>query len=140
LSVTVTIKGLKELDAALRALPDAMQAGPVRAGLKAGAAVLQDGMGQRAPRDRDVEGVTLADEIVVAAKVSNKRDTAIAQIGPSIRAFYARFLEFGTEKMRARPFIRKTLELDGQIAIAALAVHAKAGIERAVKRLARRPS
>jgi HK97 gp10 family phage protein len=139
-SVTVQIRGLKELDAALRALPDAMQAGPVRTGLKAGAEVLREGMSMRAPRDRIKAGITLAEEIVTVVKVSNKRETAIAQIGPSRRAFYAGWQEFGTEHHRAQPFIRRTVELDGQIAIAALAVHLKAGIERAVKRLAKTPT
>jgi HK97 gp10 family phage protein len=138
MSVTITIKGLKELDAALRQLPDEMQASPVRTALKAGAEVLRDGMSRRAPRDPVVAGVTLADEIVVVAKVSTAKDTAVAQIGPSKRAFYGGFQELGTSKMPAQPFMRPTLDEDGQIAIAALAVHLKAGIERAVKRLAKR--
>jgi HK97 gp10 family phage protein len=137
-TVSVTIKGLKELDAALRALPDEMQAAPVRAGLKAGAKVLADGMSMRAPRDQDREGVTLAEEIVTATRVSNTKGTAVAQIGPSKAAFYGFFQEFGTAHHVAQPFMRPTIDLDGQIAVAAYAVHMKAGIERAVKRLARR--
>jgi HK97 gp10 family phage protein len=136
--VNVEIKGLRELDAALRALPEEMQRAPVRAGLKAGAEVLREGMALRAPRDPIQEGVTLADEITTAVRISSARNTAIAQIGPSRRAFYAGFLELGTVKMRARPFMRTTLEQDGQIAIAAFAVHMKEGLIRAVKRLAKK--
>ena len=135
---TVQIKGLRELDAALRALPDEMQAGPVRAGLKAGADVLREGMGLRAPRDPDPNGVTLADEIVAVVRVSNAKDTAVAQIGPSRRAFYGGWQEFGTAHHAAQPFMRPTLDQDGQIAVAALAVHLRAGLERAAKRLAKR--
>ena len=137
-ALTVEFKGLRELDAALRALPEEMQGAPVRAGLKAGAEVLREGMALRAPRDPDVNGVTLADEIVAVVRISNKKDTAVAQIGPSRRAFYGGFQEFGTVNHAAQPFMRPTLDQDGQIAVAALAVHLRAGLERAVKRLARR--
>jgi HK97 gp10 family phage protein len=115
-----------------------MQAAPVRAGLKAVGKYLAEGMATRAPRDMDVEGVTLAEEIVFQAKVSNARDTAAVQIGPSKRAFYGGFQEFGTEKHKPQPFMRPTLDQDGQGAIAVFASHMKAGIERAAKRLAKR--
>ena len=140
MSVTVQIKGLRELDAALRALPDEMQAGPVRAGLKAGAKVLQEGMAMRAPRDPTPDGVTLAEEIVAAVRVSTAKDTAVAEIGPSKRAFYGGFQELGTENHPAQPFMRPTLDADGQIAIAAYAVEMKEGLVRAAKRLAKRPT
>jgi HK97 gp10 family phage protein len=136
-SWTIEIKGLKELDAALSALPDEMQAAPVRAGLKAVGKYLAEGMASRAPRDSDVEGVTLAEEIVFEPKVSMAKDTAAVIVGPSKRAFYGRFLEFGTEKMRAQPFMRPTLDEDGQGAVAVFATHMKAGLERAAKRLAK---
>ena len=136
MNVTVEITGLKELDAALRALPDAMQAGPVREGLKAGAEVLRQSMAHRAPRDPDVSGVTLAEEMVAEVKVSTKRDTAEARIGPSKRAWYGRFQEFGTEHHAAQPFMRPALDQDGQLAIAALAQAMAAGLERAARRLA----
>jgi HK97 gp10 family phage protein len=136
--VTVTIKGLKELDDALRALPDEMQATPVRAGLKAAGKFLAEGMALRAPRDPVVEGVTLANEIVSRARVSTARDTAAVEVGPSKAAFYGRFLEMGTEKMRARPFMRPTLDQDGQSAIAVFASHMRDGLERAAKKLAKR--
>lgn len=136
--IDVQLLGLKEIDAALRALPDAMQAAPVRAGLKAGAAVLADGMGMRAPRDPHVEGVTLAEEIVTKTRVSTKKDTAITDIGPSKRAFYGGFQELGTRHHAAQPFMRPTLEHDAPAAIAAMAEPMKAGIHRAAKRLARR--
>jgi HK97 gp10 family phage protein len=114
-----------------------MQAAPVRAGLRAAGKFLAEGMALRAPRDPHVSGVTLADEIVFQAKVSNTKDTAGVQIGPSRRAFYGGFVELGTSTQRAQPFMRPTLDQDGQSAIAVFASHMKAGIERAVKRLAK---
>lgn len=138
--VTVEIRGLKELDAVIRSLPDEMQRAPVREGLKAAAQVLKEGMTMRAPHDPVVAGVTLADEIVAVVKVGTKRDTAVAQVGPSKRAFYGGFQELGTVNHPAQPFMRPTLAQDAYIAIAALAVHMKAGLERAAKRLAKRPT
>jgi HK97 gp10 family phage protein len=136
-SWTIEIRGLKELDAALSALPDEMQAAPVRAGLKAVGKYLSEGMASRAPRDVVVEGVTLAEEMVFEAKVSMAKDTAAVIVGPSKRAFYGRFQEFGTETNAAQPFMRPTLDEDGQGAVAVFAVHMKVGLERAAKRLAK---
>lgn len=134
---TVEIKGLKELDAALRALPDEMQAAPVRAGLKAAGKFLAEDMAARAPRDVVVAGVTLAEEIVFQVKVSTVKDRAAVEVGPTRRAFYGRFQEFGTEQHAAQPFMRPTLDMGGQSAIAVFASHMKAGLERAAKRLAK---
>lgn len=135
---TVNIRGLKELDEALRQLPDALQAGPVRSGLKAAGKYLAEGMATRAPRDPVVAGVTLAEEIVAEATVSTKRHSASVQIGPTRRAFYGSFQEFGTEDHPAQPFMRPTLDQDGQGAIAVFASHMKEGIDRVVRRLARK--
>lgn len=135
---SVTIRGLKELDEALRALPDEMQAAPVRAGLKAAGKYLAEGMASRAPRDVVVEGVTLAEEIVYEVKVSIAREIAAVMIGPSKRAFYGGFQELGTEHHAAQPFMRPTLDQDGQGAVAVFAGWMKAGLERAAKRLAKK--
>ena len=135
---TVTFKGLKELDDALRALPEDMQGAPARAALKAGASVIQDVMKRRAPRDPEVQDPTLAEDIGVVTRVSNKKNEAFAQIGPTKRVFYGRFQELGTSNHRARPFMRPALDEDGQIAVSAMANELRRAIERAAKRLAKR--
>lgn len=49
-------------------------------------------------------------------------------------AFYARFVEFGTSKMAARPFMRPAFEKSASAAIDAV----KAGLEKAIERAAKR--
>lgn len=132
----VKIKGLRELQTALLALPREMRGEPMRDGLTAGAAVIQAGMGQRAPRDPVREGVTLAEEIVKNVIVSTSRVVATAEIGPSKEAFYGGFQELGTEHHAAQPFMRPALDEDGPKAVEALAVAMKAGTERVARQLA----
>jgi HK97 gp10 family phage protein len=132
----VKVRGLRELHDALEKLPVYLRAGPIRSGMKAGAEVLQTAQAQMAPRNPVQAGVTLAEEIVTDLTLGET--AAIARIGPTPKAFYARFLEFGTVKMRAQSFLRPALIRDGQIAIAALATHLKAGLVRAAKQ-ARKP-
>jgi HK97 gp10 family phage protein len=135
MAAVVTFRGLRELDAAMRTLPDELQRAPARAGLKAGADVWKDGMARRAPRDPTPDKVTLADEIVSEIHANIGRDRGEARVGPSERAFYGGFQELGTVDFPAQPFMRPTADEDSQIATAALAVQLKEGIERAVKRM-----
>lgn len=136
--VTVTFKGLSDLDHALRQLPEEMQAAPVRAALKAGARVIQDGMQRRAPRDPNVVAPTLAEDIGITTRVSNKKSEAYALIGPSKRVFYGTFQELGTSNHPAQPFMRPALDEDGQIAVSAMANELRRALERAAKRLAKK--
>jgi HK97 gp10 family phage protein len=139
--MSVQIKGLKELGQALKTLPPQLERTALRVGAREAAKVLQDGMSRRAPRG-DPEQPNLADEIVVTTATEMNIAAAhfgrvpYAKVGPSRRAFYALFLEFGTVHMAAQPFMRPTVESDGQIAVAAWASHARASFERSIKRLA----
>jgi HK97 gp10 family phage protein len=134
----VQIKGLHELDAAIRALPDAMQQTVVRAGLTAGGKVFVDGMERRAPKDPEhrvirqgkAYPVPLSESIVM--RVSFAKDQARVKVGPSKQAFWGRFQELGTRVQTPQPFMVPTLEGDGQIAVAAFAVAARDKLDEAV--------
>lgn len=64
-------------------------------------------------------------------RVGKTYDTAI---GP---AFYAWFLEFGTERMRAHPFVRPAYEAKKTEAIAVIVSEITKGAERALRKLQR---
>jgi HK97 gp10 family phage protein len=129
----IEFKGLRELNATLHQLPDTMQ-GPMIAGLMAGAEVYRQGMAERAPRDPIVAGVTLANEMMAVIKAPSIRDVPTAVIGPSRKAWYARFLEFGTVHSAARPFMRQTLMQDAYEAQDAIAMHLRRGLPIAAER------
>jgi HK97 gp10 family phage protein len=80
--------------------------------------------GLRGPRGRSFAGRSrefgvIASRIVVRAKVGASGFEGSAAVFPSRGAFWARFLEFGTRKMRAFPFIRPAFEARKEEVLAA---------------------
>lgn len=141
ITVDVEIKGLAELDAAIRQLPDAMQDKVVRAGLTASGKVFVDGMQRRAPKDpahrvvRKGQAYPLPLSQSITMRVSLAKDVARVQVGPSKHAFWGRFQELGTRYQAPQAFMVPTLEADGQIAVAAFATVAHDKLDDVVRSL-----
>lgn len=70
--------------------------------LLAGAEVIQQAASEKAPRDTG----KLAENIVI----SDINEDGTVDIGPDRDRFYGLFLEFGTTKMAARPFLQPAFE------------------------------
>jgi HK97 gp10 family phage protein len=70
--------------------------------LLAGAEVVQQAASEKAPRDTG----KLAENIVI----SDIKEDGTVDIGPDRDRFYGLFLEFGTSKMAARPFLQPAFE------------------------------
>jgi HK97 gp10 family phage protein len=70
--------------------------------LLAGAEIIQQAASERAPRDTG----KLAENIVI----SEIKEDGTVDIGPDRDRFYGLFLEFGTSKMAARPFLQPAFE------------------------------
>lgn len=161
---TVRVAGLDGVLERLQALPAAVGAkggGPARAALAKGARVFRDQAIANAPRDtgllqesivarRDsrpgMAGASEAYYVGVRRKArryaNTKRNRGKGRAGKTYfvdgTAFYWLFLEFGTEKMAARPFLRPAFESRKEDALNVIVAEMHAGIDRAVRKLGAR--
>lgn len=102
---SVTIKGADEIQQKLKelgakALPEVQQA------IIEGAKIVQEEAQNRVRRRTD----TLADSITVDEPKEKKPGEAAAIVGPGKEGFYGMFLELGTSKMPAYPFLVPSLK------------------------------
>lgn len=160
----VRVAGLDGVLERLQALPAAVGAkggGPARAALAKGARVFRDQAIANAPRDtgllqesivarRDsrpgMVGASEAYYVGVRRKArryaNTKRNRGKGRAGKTYfvdgTAFYWLFLEFGTEKMAARPFLRPAFESRKEDALNVIVTEMHAGIDRAVRKLGAR--
>ena len=129
---TFKIEGLAELGKALRELPERVARNGLRVSVYAGAKVVRDEARARAPKAEQPLGPnqpppgTLKRSVImkhIPELSSLTRQTFFVTVrhGKKYRkqgkrgnlsqdAWYWRFVEFGTRKMRARPFLRPALE------------------------------
>lgn len=137
------VKGLRELSDALRQLPDRIARNALRQSVAAGAAVIRKDAQSRAPvaspplpSGAPPPG-TLKRSVVTryARELSNQVSqtyTVGVRHGKKYRkqgkkgtlsqdAYYWRWVEFGTVKMRARPFLRPAFEANKQLAVQVIA-------------------
>ncbi len=71
--------------------------------LRAGAEVLKDSISKKAPRS-SLNKKHLADHIGISS-VKRREHIKIIEVGPKPDYFYGAFLEWGTSKMTAKPFM-----------------------------------
>lgn len=133
------VTGLKELQAALKALPANIARNVLRGAVNAGATVIREEAKARAPRysGPPIKGQPPPGTLKRALyqKQIREKSSAVLQtffVGVrqgrsakktkkgSIDAWYARFLEFGTSKMAARPFMRPAFEAKKMAAVQAI--------------------
>lgn len=133
MSDTVQIKGLAELNRALAELPERVARNVLRGAVAAGAAVVRQEAKQRAPvYDQPVSDghpppgslkrsiystqaralSSLLQQVYHVGVVSGQRNPRGLRnkAKPAPGAYYWRFVEFGTVKMSARPFLRPAFE------------------------------
>lgn len=163
---TVKVEGLQDIIARLDALPGELTAkgagGPLLVALRRlGSRIQKDAQSRvpvktgtlreniittRLPKKRRKEGQE-AVEVTVRYKVKKKyvdnaRNRKLGRVGGEYRTRgpleYARFLEFGTSKMRARPFLTTAFEANKAQMPELFAKEMAKSIDEAVKKLARR--
>jgi len=98
----MTLEGMDEILAKLMEL--GQRAGPVEnQALYDGAKIVQANASQRAPRS-ETAGEHLADNIVIS-EAKQGEGIKYIDVGPSAPFFYGKFMEYGTTKVAARPFM-----------------------------------
>ena len=117
----LTFEGGAELAKNLEALSDALTRRVLRAALIEAAEPLRYTIGLKAPRSGDARGATLAEEIVISPARGQDADEVAVAVGPTARAFYGGFQEFGTAHHSAQPFMRPAFdeEVDAVLALIA---------------------
>lgn len=139
--IEMKIEGLSELRKALLELPQELRKGPLRSAVSAGAKVVQD----RARANAPVDSGTLRRAIYRTRSKSQSsavQETAIVGIrfGKKYQkrkqdAWYWRFIEFGTSKLPANPFMRPAFDTTKTGQIQAIATRLAKGIARAAAKV-----
>jgi HK97 gp10 family phage protein len=130
------IEGLAELEKALKEMPDKIARKAMRMALKEGAGVLQREMEARAPRGAEPlkeKRTRLAESFKTAVSflgASRGENFVEAKIRVKRSAFHWIFIEFGTSRMPARPFIRPVIDGKWQDALGRMRDVLKREIEK----------
>ena len=104
----VELTGMDELLRNLNAVAGRLADRSAGKALTKGAEVLRGEVGKNAPRSR-FNKKHLADNIVRSRMKTSKEGIKYIEVGPDKDFFYGKFLEFGTVKMSAQPFIGPAL-------------------------------
>jgi HK97 gp10 family phage protein len=104
--VTISLQGLDKLFERVQEL--GRRGARIEAeALKAGAEIIREEAAKRAPRST-ADKQHMADNIQISG-IKTKNGHRYVQVGPTrgdhSQFFYAKFIEFGTSKMPARPFL-----------------------------------
>lgn len=98
----LTLEGMDEILDGLKEL--GQRVAPVEnQALYAGAKIVQENASRKAPRSSEVKE-HLADNIVICEPKQDENGKYV-EVGPTAPFFYGKFLEYGTSKMTARPFM-----------------------------------
>jgi len=130
-TVTMKIEGLRELQAKLQQMAPNVARNGLRAATSAGAALIRDEAKARAPVDtgemkrdiqmkRDRESATYRAVYSVYVRAGKKSRLSGKARGVDKDSYYWRFVEFGTCKMAARPFMRPAFEAQKEAAVEAI--------------------
>lgn len=159
------LDGLEKTVAALRALPAELASkngGPIRRALYAGAKVMRDDAQSRAPvdtgnlkanvfiyRDRDPQRSGATERYLIGvrtkrghrARIARSRlNTRLGRVGARFRlkgdAYYWHFVEFGTQKSKAQPFLRPAFESHKSETVSTFSAKLARDVEAAVRKVA----
>lgn len=130
--MTLTVKGARELDRLLKTLPGRPAKKAVRSGTLGGAGIVR-----KEARQNVVEDTGDLKKGIIARKTDESRTHTTYSVGPSTKVYYGQFLEFGTQHVQARPFLRPALEQNVPKVLAKMSKSMGKAIEREAKKLGR---
>jgi len=138
----VVLQGLENLKRNMRALPKNIRKRVARKALRKGAEPIVNSAISRAVSQFQGEGYMAG---FIKQKPGRGRSLVVQQIGvegggkkSSQYPYYWRFLEFGTSKMPARPFMRPAFEGNKRIAMDIIIRETKAGALKEVNKMKKR--
>ena len=150
---TFSIDGLKELDRQLRALPERVAGNALATAVSAGARVIRDEVIARAPVDtgalksqiftKRLRSPSASEKMSIvgvrgglAKYAKTKKNVRSGKAGQAYKTngktFYWKFIEFGTSKMAAHPFLRPAFDAKEQEAVKAITDKLDERIQKAV--------
>lgn len=159
--MTIEVQGLKELQRYLHQLPQEIQKRPLRSAVAAGAKVISDAAINNAPqgetgnlrksiyryRSRS-QSATGKETFLVGVRKGkakfkdNARNRRLGRVGKTYQtqgeAYYWRFVEFGTSKLSARPFLRPAFERNKEEAVKVMKDRLRRSIEQQAKKLVKK--
>lgn len=138
---TINITGLADLEKRLAEFPDKLAKNVLRGAVRAGAVVIQKEARQRAPKDtgemaRDilVKSPRQTDRGLITyhvyVRTGKKSRLAGKKRNINRDSFYWRFVEFGTVKMAAQPFMRPAFDIKKESAANAIRDYLSARIDK----------
>lgn len=136
---SVTIRGIKEVRRAFRALPDRLAKKVIRQSLRAGLKLVKEQAVRNAPKG---EHGAIKKGIKVRAFAKRKRGLIGLEVRVGDRdfvgkTFYAAMVEYGTVKQPAQGYMRRAFDSRGREALNLAISLIRQGIEREAKALRR---
>lgn len=132
----VGLEGMKELNKALKQLPDKLQERAIKNAMADGARAIRDEAKRRAP----VDDGDLRDSIVVSrtVQVKGRRQSVKGGVVIGIKGaprFYAHIAEFGTSRQTAQPFLRPAFDAKQEEALKRIGPKLGKEIEKQARKL-----
>lgn len=124
------IQGMAGFREKLKRMDYAVREKTLIAAVKKGGEVLRVEMEATAPRRT---GKLAREEMVSVPRADSNAYEAVARIGPSRKAFYGVFDEFGTAHMVAQPFVGPSVERKGDEALGVAQEYVGDAVERATR-------
>lgn len=143
------LQGFKELADAMRELPKQVAKNALRSAVNAGASEIRKEARTRAPKKSGTLKRALYQKQIREESSQYKQVFYVGvRAGPtrgkdgkkdySRDAWYWRFVEFGTSKMAAKPFLRPAFESKKQAAVSAIGKKLDERIQKAARELAKK--
>lgn len=143
--IEVKVEGLKALQDELLQLPEKVGGKVLQGALSAAALPIVNDAKARVPQahkayklyGRGVANPGWLRERVIRKKVKNSSNSAevIVTVKDKWQSYFWRFIEFGTSKMPAHPFLRPAFEAKSREALDRFSEKLAAGIEKSIRKL-----
>lgn len=147
---TKQLIGFKELAAAMRELGPRIARNTLRRSVSSAAAIIRNEAREKSPvdtgemkkdimikRERDTKGEMSA-RYAVFVRSGKKSRLAGKKRDVNRDSFYWRFVEFGTSKMSAKPFLRPAFEAQKENAVKRIGESLDEGIQKAARELSKK--